>query len=100
MPGIECLDSLRRPHAASCRETADIVGFAREQRGVEISPEPGNEEHHLRGDEQDHPVAMRYLNDPRVKALVLGLADDVTPPDDKCVEHAEHTDAEYERRRR
>ena len=38
---------------------------------VEKGPEPRDEEHHLRGDEQHHPVAEADLDDARV---VAGLA--------------------------
>ena len=43
---------------------------------VEIGPEPGDEEHHLGGDEQDHAVAQGQLNDRRLIAFV-GFTDDV-----------------------
>ena len=38
---------------------------------LKIGPEPGDEEHHLRGDEQDHPVAVRDLHHAGVVALDL-----------------------------
>src|SRR5262245_47987051 len=40
MPGIKGLDPLRRPYAARDREAPNFVRRSREQRGVEISPEP------------------------------------------------------------
>src|ERR1044071_5881149 len=39
----------------------DLEHIRRKQRGVEVGPEPGDEEHHLGGDEQAHAVAVRYL---------------------------------------
>ena len=60
---VEHLDALGRPHAA------DRLDRRGEQRAVEERPEPGEEEHHLRGDEQDHPVAQVKLDDRRVIAL-------------------------------
>ena len=53
----------RRPLAAKhlgARIGHQIVG---EQGYVEIGPEPRHEEHHLRGDEQDHAVAQMELHD-------------------------------------
>src|SRR5262249_39028796 len=52
-------------------------------------PEPGDEEHHFGGDEQDHPVAVRDLHHARVMALVGGLARDVGPPADHRIGGAE-----------
>ena len=40
-----------------------------EERDVEIGPEPGDEEHHLGGDEQDHAVAVVHHDDRRVVAV-------------------------------
>ena len=71
------------PVKASAR---DIVHVAGEQRGVEVGPEPGDEEHHLGGDEQDHAVAVRDLHHAGVVALELRLADHVAPPADEGVE--------------
>ena len=85
------------PPRSSVRATCDGIG--REQRGIEIGPEPGDEEHHLRGDEQDHPVAVGDLHHAGVVALELGFADDVAPPADHRVEDAEHAGAEHQRRR-
>ena len=60
----------------------------REQADGEEGPEPGDEEHHFRRDEQDHAVAQVQLHDRRVIAL-LRFANDVAPP----AEHR-HDDAE------
>ena len=49
---------------------ADRFDRAGEDRAVEKGPEPGEEEHHLGGDEQDHPVAQVQLDDRRVIAAV------------------------------
>ncbi len=80
-PRVEHVQALRRPLAA------DRLGRRREQRRVEIGPEPGEEEHHLRGDEQDHPVAQVQLDDRRVIALVR-FADGVRPPAGHGDQHA------------
>ena len=86
------VNGLRRPVAAGelvAGDHADDVGRVQkvvhaggEQRGIEIGPEPGDEEHHLRGDEQDHAVAEMELHDRRVIALDA-LADDVAPPHER-----------------
>ena len=72
----------------------------REQRDVEVGPEPGDEEHHLGGDEQDHAVAVRDLHHAGVIAAVLGFLDDVAPPARHGVEHADRARAEHQRRDR
>ena len=64
-----------------------------EQRSVEERPEPGDEEHHFRGDEQDHAVAMADLDHARVIAG-FGLVDDVEPPRRHDIENARDADAE------
>ena len=85
-PRVQHLDALGRPLPAD-RSTA-----RREQRAVEERPEPGEEEHHLRGDEQDHPVAQVKLDDRRVIAGVR-LADGVRPPVVHGDQHAERSRA-------
>src|SRR6266516_2788197 len=82
VPGIERLDPLRRPRPAPELGAHHVVDIGREQRGVEIGPEPRDEEHHLGSDEQDHAVAVRELHHARMVPLVLGFADDVAPPAD------------------
>ena len=77
---------------------ADVLNLVRKQRGVEIGPEPGDEEHHLGGDEQDHAVAVRDLHHAGVIVLDLGFVDDVAPPADHGVGDADGADAEDERR--
>ena len=97
MPGIEGLDVLRRPDAADEFGAQDLLRVVRKQRDVEIGPEPGDEEHHLGGDEQDHAVAVVNLHDAGVIAG-LRLADHVAPPADHRVEHAERAGGEHQRR--
>jgi hypothetical protein len=58
VPGVESLNALRRPHASSNGKATDIMRVAWEQCSVEIGPEPGDEKHHFRSDEKDHPVAV------------------------------------------
>jgi hypothetical protein len=60
-----------------------------------FSPEPGDEKHHLGGDEQDHAVAVRNLHHAGVEALVFGFANYFAPPADHRVEHADDADAEH-----
>ena len=88
VPGIEGLDPLRRPDAADDLGAGELVRLVGEQGDVEIGPEPRDEEHHLGGDEQDHAVAMVHLHDGRVVAM-LGFLDDVPPPHQHGVEHAD-----------
>ena len=89
------LDPFRRPdrpglgHAVDGRQRPMVM----EQRHLEEDPEPGDEEHHLRGDEQDHPVAQADRDDGRVVAPVR-LLHHVAPPADHGVEHAGEPDEE------
>ena len=76
---------------------AYLRGLVGEQAGVEERPEPGDEEHHLRGDEQDHAVAQMQRNDPRVVAFVR-LLDRVRPPREHGVEDDGQADEEQPRR--
>ena len=71
--------------------------LAREQAGVEEGPEPGDEEHHLGGDEHDHAVAQMQRHDLGVVALVAFL-DGVRPPGEHGVEHDCQADEEQPRR--
>src|ERR1700756_721564 len=71
---------LGRPGAAGVSDARHFAQLVGEQGGVEIGPEPGDEEHHFRGDEQDHAVAVGYLHDAAVVSLVGRLAGDVAPP--------------------
>src|SRR5579883_911639 len=111
MPGIEGFDALGRPgtrHAA-CADlgagaasensvTRGVNGVCREQGRIEKGPEPGDEEHHLGSDEQDHAVAMADLYYAGVVALVLRLADHIRPPARHGVKHPDHADEENDRR--
>src|ERR1700681_4118676 len=99
MPGIEYLDALRRPHAAEQRLAGGVDRVGGEQRRVEERPEPGDEEHHLGSDEQDHAVAVADLDHAGMIALELGFADHIRPPARHGVEYADGADAENDRRR-
>ena len=88
------VDFLARLHRAVGHGDVDGIDGGREQRGVEVGPEPGDEEHHLRGDEQDHAVAQVQLNDRRVVAAVRFL-DDVAPPHEHGEHQPEHADEEH-----
>ena len=96
--GIEHLDALRRPDAAGEFGPGVLRDLVREQAGVEEGPEPGDEEHHLGGDEHDHAVAQVQRHDPRVVALMAFL-DGVRPPGEHGVEHDGQADEEQPRRR-
>ena len=67
------------------------IGAHRVERVLEEGPEPGREEHHLRDDEQHHPVAQADLHDRRVVAR-LALGDHVGPPGVHGVEHDHEAD--------
>ena len=98
--GLKVSMPLRRPYAVGEGQPADVVRLAGKQRGVEIGPEPGDEEHHLGGDEQDHAVAVRNLHHAGMEALILGFAHHVAPPADEGVDRAEHAEPEHQRRGR
>ena len=91
VPGIEDLDALGRPDAAGGSDARGLDGFAGEQAGIEEGPEPGDEEHHLGGDEHQHAVAQMEADDRRVIALV-GFLDDIAPPHEHGVEHADEAE--------
>ena len=74
VPGVEGGHAGRRP------DVVDRLGG--EQGGVEIGPEPGDEEHHLGSDEQHHAVAQPDLDDRRVVSVEGRFADHVPPPAD------------------
>ncbi len=69
------------PFGGQCPPVSSVrgnwIGSFGIERGVEEGPEPGDEEHHLRGDEEDHAVAVADLHDAGVVALVARLADHV-----------------------
>ena len=94
VPGVEGLDALRRPVPAGELGAGKLDRVVRVERGVEEGPEPGDEEHHLRGDEEDHAVAVADLHDAGVVALVARLADHAPPPVQHGVEDAEDAGAE------
>ena len=78
MPGIEGAAELDAVGLGAGGQTLPIRSprskLVRRRRGtarVEIGPEPGDEEHHLGGDEQDHAVAVRNLHHAGVIAVVL-----------------------------
>ncbi len=75
----------------------DIGQLAREQREIEPAPEPADEEHHFRGDEQDHAVAHVQLDDRRVVAA-FGFLHDVAEPGEEGRDQAGNAEAEHEMR--
>ena len=79
----------RRPDAAGRGDAGNLLGAVVAEEEVEIGPEPGDEEHHLGGDEQDHAVAVMHLHDRGVVAAVIGLGDDVRPPGEHGVKDAD-----------
>ena len=74
--GVDDLQPLGRPLRGDRGGTlggaldlaVDEAHRGREQREVEERPEPADEEHHFRRDEQDHAVAEMELDDGRVVA--------------------------------
>ena len=61
----------------------DFGQLAGEQREVEPRPEPADEEHHFRGDEQDHAVAQVQLHDRGVIAGMRFLHDVREPAEER-----------------
>ena len=100
MPRIERLDSFWRPYACEQLFARDLVHIRWEQCAVEVGPEPRHEKHHLGGDEENHTVAVRDLDDARVISLVRRLAGNIAPPADHGIGDADHADTEDIRRRR
>ena len=69
--GLDALAAARCAQAvARLPRSARAVRHVMEQRHLEEDPEPGDEEHHLRGDEQDHAVAQADGDHRGVVALV------------------------------
>src|SRR3954451_10700904 len=91
MPGIEDFDALWRPMPAGKFYARILNALAGEQARIKKGPEPRDEEHHLRGDEQDHAIAVADLDDARVVAG-LGLVNDIGPPRGHNVKHDEQAD--------
>ena len=54
--------------AADGGDAGRLLGIVVAEEGVEVGPEPGDEEHHLGGDEQHHAVAVVHLDDRGVVA--------------------------------
>jgi len=91
VPGIDDLDALWRPLTAGIFEAGRLNGLVRIKAGIEIGPEPRDEEHHLRGDEHDHAVTQVKRNDAGV-ATLIGFLDRVCPPCVHGVKHDDETD--------
>ena len=89
------VDFLARLDRAVRHGDVDGIDGGREQRGVEVGPEPGDEEHHLRGNEQDHAVAQVQLHH-RGMVAAMRFLDDIAPPHDHGQQQAEHADGEYQ----
>ena len=79
VPWIKSLNTVGRPVPARQFGTRSLNCLARIEAGVKISPEPGDEEHHLGGNEQNHAVAMMQLNH-RCVVAAMGLIDNIAPP--------------------
>ena len=79
------------PLGGQCPPTAGTADGNKDE--VEEGPEPGEEEHHLRGDEQDHSIAQVKLDDRGVVAA-MRFVDDVRPTKVHRGKHAGHADAE------
>ena len=89
VPGRDGLDAGGRPGGPGGADFLDRRQGAvmMEQRHLEEHPEPRHEEHHFRGDEQDHAVAQADRDDRGVVAG-LGFLGHVRPPAEHGVEHA------------
>ena len=88
-----------RPGLGDAVEVADIRGqgaVAMEQGHFKEDPEPGHEEHHFGGDEQDHAVAKADGDNGRMIAGV-GFLDHILPPAEHGVEHAGQAQIEDDR---
>jgi hypothetical protein len=89
VPGRDGLDAGGRPGGPGGADFLDRRQGAvmMEQGHLEEDPEPGHEEHHFRGDEQDHAVAQADRDDRGVVAGI-GFLHHVAPPAEEGVEHA------------
>src|SRR5579883_1389853 len=67
---------------ANFQSVSELMDVAWKEGDVEISPEPGHEEHHFGGDEQEHAVAQRKLHNGSMIALIDPLDDDIPPPEE------------------
>jgi hypothetical protein len=82
VPGFHRMGARGQPGVA-------LDGYRMVERTPEVRPEEGEEEQHLRGDEQRHADAQALGHDFGVMTGAA-LADDVAPPVDQGVGQAEH----------
>ena len=96
VPGIQGLDALGRPDGPGGADFVDggMGAGPVEQGHLEEDPEPGHEEHHFGGDEQDHAVAQADGHHRRMVAD-LGFLDHVRPPAEHGVEDAEEAQHQH-----
>ena len=95
MPGIEDFDALGWPGATKLVDAGELNGLVGIDGSIEIGPEPGDEEHHLGGNEHHHAVAMMDLHDAGVIAL-MGFHHHVLPPEEHCGQHADEARSEQD----
>ena len=74
-----------------------FIDVVEAEEAVEIGPEPGHEEHHFRGNEQHHAVAVVHLHDRGMVDAVIGFLHHIGPPGVEGVEHAGQADEEQPR---
>src|SRR3546814_8089943 len=79
LESFDYVNALGRPHRDRRRavlseqrvdRAIDDLDRHREQREVEPGPEPADDEHHFRRDEQDHAIAQMELDHRRVIAEI------------------------------
>ena len=63
-----------------------------EQGEIEERPEEADEEHHLAGDEEQHPIAQAEPYNRRVQSGRAALADHVAPPEEHGAENDDRAD--------
>ena len=97
MPGIEHFDALGGPMTAGKFNAQELLDLAGIDAGVEKGPEPRHEEHHFRGNEHDHAVAVMQLHHAGVMALIFGLVHHIAPPRQHGVENADKAGAKHHR---
>ena len=91
VPRIKCFNTNRRPNTAGQCSALGLNSLTRIQADIEISPEPSNEEHNFRSNEQDHAIAMVHLHNRRMVALTR-LFYHIAPPGQHRVQNTGQAD--------
>src|ERR1700722_2459291 len=93
---VDHLRALRRPDPTTEIEEPVGLGIGGIERVPEKRPEPGEEKHNLRSDEQDHAKGQTMAHDDVVVAT-LGLRHDIAPPAHHGEQDACHADCQKPR---